>query len=174
MRQVLPGHIGQSLVLENCLFLFFQTISWRLWKKMRKSGEWGGLNRRKRQLVCDFLILMRDYSSVGFVFRSFNILFCLFYCSSERQGEWSLCKRRLWNCSEVLHRRFNWTAGHAALVHQSSTSEFPFFQYSMKKPPNKLPNSVVKTLIIHIQVHLDTVCLQALIKKPNYDKEDMK
>lgn len=58
---------------------------------------------------------------------SFNILFCLSHCSPESPGKWSLCKRRLWNCCEILHRGFICTAGHAALVHQSSTGDFPVF-----------------------------------------------
>lgn len=36
---------------------------------------------------------------------------------------------------------------------------FLFFNIPWKKPPNKFPNSVVKALIIHIQVHVATVCL---------------
>lgn len=115
--------------------LFFQRVSSRLWKKMQKSGEKGGFRRRKRQLVCDFLFLINIFSSIGLVFHSFDILFCLFHCSPERPGQWSLCKRRLWNCCEVLHRGFKWTPWHEALVHQSCTSDYAFLLFHKKKKP---------------------------------------
>lgn len=46
-----------------------QRISWRLWKKMLNTGERGGLQKRKRQLVCDSLFL----KDVGESFWQFSV-----------------------------------------------------------------------------------------------------
>lgn len=93
--------------------------AWKLEKEKKATGLW---------FFCfSFSCIILPH--VVLAFYSFNILFCLSHCSPERQGEWSLRKRRLWNCREVLYRGFIWTSGHAALVHQSRTSDFLVFYF---------------------------------------------
>lgn len=125
-------------------------------KLMEKDAENRRVRRLKQEKKATGLWFSVSDAWLHHIFHSFNITFCLFNCSSERQGEWSLCKRRLWNCGEVLHRRFNWTAGHAALVHQSGTSEFSFFKHFIKKQI-KL-NSLIKHCIV-MNPYISCLCL---------------
>lgn len=51
------------------------------------------------------------------------LILALYHCSAQRQGKWSLCSRGLRNCCQVLQWRVGWTKGHAASLHQQSTSK---------------------------------------------------
>lgn len=119
-----------SITHEKAFFFsswFLEGYGKRCWNQASKEA-WTG--EKGNWFVIFFFV---SDAWLQHIFHSFNIALCLFHCSPERQGEWSLCKRRLWNCGEILHRRFNWTTGHAALIHQSGTSKFSFFKHFVKK-----------------------------------------